>query len=368
MSFSLCFLGLLFYLRASINLNIYKGEMMENNSPSNENGNSTYVTPVPATTETPMQPPLTPTPPMQNNSSKRSLKKLIPAVLAVIVLVAVALYGLLVFLPAQQLKNFANNFVSTATEGDYEKSFEMTDSEEDQKDSVIGLIESLDTQLDSSDYKIRKIEKDNEKSQVTYELVDDKDKWFRIEIEKIDGKFKVVGIFLGIGDVDEDVEAEEESTNSSGDTAVKTPTTCLPAASLQKFWRYTSGWQFYFKADSNDLEFSDSSAVQSIDEMKTFYDDNKQYQFAFVIDVSLYQATGSDADVELAKDRAGIVAYNLNLAGVPYEFMRLGKATSGGNANNPEYATGSRYANVTINSSCDSLSETPDFTEENVGR
>ena len=169
-----------------------------------------------------------------------------------------------------------------------------------------------------------------------------------------------------LGDVA--VSDDSDSTGSSAKVATPAPDACLPAAALDKFWRYTSGWQFYFQADSNELENGEYSAVSNIEEMKTFYDDNNQYNFAFVIDVSLYQATGSQADIQLAKDRAGIVAYNMNLGGIPYEFIRFGEATSGGDPNTSQYAGGSRNAWVSINSECDSLSAPQDFTADNVGR
>lgn len=287
--------------------------------------------------------------------------------LAVALLIGAGIYAMLVLFPKQQVNNAATAFIETSVDGDYEDVIDLANTENEQEETAVKqFAEDIDDGVGSDEYKIRSTEIDGDKATVIFEVNEDKDKTIRLELKKVEGKWLVEGVYYSL----DEVESSSESNNSTpAETPVASaPQACLPAASLEKFWRYKSGWQFYFAADSNDLEFGTSTAVQNVKEMKEFYNDNKQYNFTFVIDVSLYQATGSASDIELAKSRGGIVAYNMYLAGIPYENIRFGEAISAGNPDTPQYATGSRNATVEINSSCDAQSAPQDYNSENAGR
>ncbi|HMT55436.1 MAG TPA: hypothetical protein PKD20_01015 [Candidatus Saccharibacteria bacterium] len=292
-------------------------------------------------------------------------------VLIGVVLLAVIGAGYYFFIvagPKQKVNKAANEYVKQSVAGEYDDALKLTTADDDEEDAVKKFSEGIDDGVGKDDYKISSTSIDGDSATVKFIVDDDEDKTIKLDLERKDGEWLISGVVYSLGDV----KNEEESSSSSDTetTTVETPAanSCLPAAALDKFWRYTSGWQFYFQADSNELEYSESVAVDSIKQMKTFYDDNKQYNFAFVIDVTLYLANGSASDVQLAKDRAGVVAYNMNLGGIPYEYIRFGEATSAGIAEAPENATGSRAAWVSINSSCDALSQPQDFTADNVGR
>lgn len=288
-----------------------------------------------------------------------------------LVLVAIggaAFYFFVVAGPKAKVNSVAKEYVELSVSGDYEDALELTSADKDEEEAVQKFSEGIDDGVGEDDYKIVSTEVDGDEATVKFEVDGDEDKTIKIDLEKNEGKWLVSGVVYNLGDVAAGDDAESPDTSDSTAVATPAPEACLPAAALDKFWRYTSGWQFYFQADSNELANGEYSAVSNIEEMKTFYDDNNQYNFAFVIDVSLYQATGSQADIQLAKDRAGIVAYNMNLGGIPYEFIRFGEATSGGDPNTSQYAGGSRNAGVSINSECNALSAPQDFTADNVGR
>lgn len=289
--------------------------------------------------------------------SQSKLPLIIAAVVAGLLVAGALVWFLLVFQPAQQIKSAANSFVKTAVAGDHEDALELTDVDDGEEEAALGLIESLDDQLGDSSYKIDKIESNGDAKRVKYVVDGDDDKRFVVSVQKVDGKWKVVEIILNIG---ASTESKSDTESDVAQAPATTPTACLPAAALDKFWRYKSGWQFYFKADTNELQdygngqlVAGSVASTSVTEMLEFYNDNKQYQFVFKIDVGLYQST----DQTLAQKRAGVVAYNMNLRGIPYEYMRLGEIISGGDPSRPDLAGGSRNATVEINSECDALNQ-----------
>lgn len=288
-----------------------------------------------------------------------------------LVLVAIggaAFYFFVVAGPKAKVNSIAKEYVEFSIAGDYEDALGLTSADKDEEEAVQKFSEGIDDGVGSDDYKIVSTEIDGDEATVKFEVDGDEDRTIKLDLEKKDGKWLVSGVVYNLGDVATSEDSDPSDKSDSAAVATPAPEACLPAAALDKFWKYTSGWQFYFQADRNELETGEYAAVDNIKQMKQFYDDNNQYNFAFVIDVSLYQATGSQADIQLAKDRAGIVAYNMNLGGIPYEFIRYGEAKSGGDPNTSQYAGGSRNAWVTINSSCDSLSKPQDFTSDNVGR
>lgn len=281
----------------------------------------------------------------------------------VVLLVAATMYFMTVLRPRQEVNNAASKFVETSVDGDYEDAVDLTDADKEDASEVEAFALGIDEGVGSDDYKVVKTTIDGDDAKVKFEVDEDDDRTISIELEKKKGDWLVTGVVYKLGDSE---KAADPAPTESVAIAAPAASACLPAAALEKHWRYKSEWQFYFKADSNVLEHGETVAVSNIKQMKTFYDENKQYNFAFVIDVSLYQSTGSQADQQIATDRAGVVAYNMNLLGIPFDYIRFGEAISGGNPDTPEYATGSRNAVVAINSSCDALSTPADFNSKNT--
>lgn len=250
--------------------------------------------------------------------------------------------------PGMQVTSTANSFVSATAKGDYDQALKLADSEEDEAGART-LVERLDSQLGEKKYELDSVTTKGSTQRVKYVLSEDKDKSFIIGLDKVDGSWKVVEIVISLGESTAAVDTPKGTSEASR---------CLPQASIDKFWRYKSGWEFYFEADSNQVVY-ENVAAEYIVNMKEFYADNTQYDFTFVIDVSLYQADGTNASAqELALLRASIVAYNMNLKGIPYDVIRFGKVIyNNGDATTPQYAAGYRSSYVTINKACDARSQ-----------
>ena len=299
------------------------------------------------------------------------------AVEIVLVILALVLLGAGVFYflemgPKQKVNSVANDYVKQSVDGNYDAALKLTDSDKSQEAAAKKFSTDIDEQVGSSNYKVNSTEINGDKATVKLIVDNDTKKTIRLELSKVRGEWLITGVFYSIKTPATSDKAADSATPAPAPiaaAAAQSPQACLPAGALQKFWRYTAGWQFYFKPDTDNLAFGDAAAIQSVVEMQKFYDDNSKYSFSYVIDVSLYQASGTASDVALAKKRAGVVAYNMNARGIPYARIRFGKATSGGDPNTPQYAAGSRNAVVSINASCDALTATPqDYTADNAGR
>ena len=334
---------------------------LQPNQPVTTSPTDPAPSPAPAPAPEPAPAPISPIQASGSGSpdkNKRTILFIIAGIAAALLIAALA-YFLLVIQPNNRIKGAANEFVKTSIAGDTDDATELTDSEDSEKQGVQGLIKSLDSQVGSDDYKIDKFSKDGETAKVTYVVDGNKEKTFTLGLTKKDGKWLINNIVLNIGAS----KAEDTEAETSPQTAATAPTQCLPYAAIEKFWRYKMGWQFYFEPDTNEVLYS-GAALTSIDEMKVFSDNNKQYNYTFVLDVSLYQGTGSASDKQLAYDRANVTAYNMHLKGIPYENMRYGTVNySGGSASNEKAGTVSRYVNVSINSECNAMS-TPQNLEK----
>lgn len=300
-------------------------------------------------------------------------------ILAAAILVGISVYWLLVLYPKQQVDKSAKDFVSAAVAGEYDKTVRLANIESEGDSTAIKeFAKGIDDGVGNNAYEVDRLEIQGDKATVVFIVNDDSSKTIRLELKKVDGEWLIEGVVYNLGGSSSDsaqsktAETAASAVPDSVNSGASPVSACLPAASIEKFWRYKYGWEFYFEADTSDINdwgTGDSehlSSVNSINEMVTFYNDNKQYAFSFVIDVSLYQATGSESDKALALDRANAVAYNMYIRGIPYERMRLGQATSA--SSSAEYAEGYRRANVTINSSCDALSTPTEFSSSSVGR
>lgn len=309
---------------------------------------------------------------MNTHTNRSSGSAIVYILLAIVVLamVGIAAYWVFVLSPKQQVKASATGFVDTSVKGDYEKVVDYANTEStDDELAIKAFAKGIDEGVGGDDYSIQKHEVRGNTATVVFIVNDDSDKTIRLELKKVNGKWGIEGVVYKFG---ETTKSDASSTNKTTSESTQAQTICLPADSLEKFWRYTSGWEFYFDADQASLnnwgvgDNAQPNAVNSVKEMAVFYNNNKQYQFSFVIDISLYEANDSQASRQLALDRAKVVAYNMHLQGIPYERIRLGRATSE-SASSSEYAAGHRRANVSIDSSCDALSSPPDFTKSSVG-
>ncbi|MDQ5886254.1 MAG: hypothetical protein QG628_651 [Patescibacteria group bacterium] len=258
--------------------------------------------------------------------------------------------------------------MSSSVAGDYEVALGFTDSEPDQEESVKGLSEGVDSGIDKDEkYKIKTTEIDGNSATVKI-IVDDNDsRYVNLGLEKKEGDWLIISIVYNLTGDNSENSTENISDNEKIATMdVKdTPKQCLPSASVEKQWYYSSGWSFYFQPDSSSLSYPDAAPV-SINQMKEFYEDNSQYEFYYVIDVSLYLATGSQSDIDLANSRAYEVGDRMVDAGISASRIRLGTASGNGSSGTPQNGEISRYAYVKINSSCDVPTDTEDLP--NLGR
>lgn len=329
---------------------------MDNNQPQNDNNPPTPLSQAPVP-----QPPTPPLPP-KSKGGKGKIVAIIGAIIGALALIGGLLWLFLVFLPDYQVKSAANDFVELVKDGKHEDAIKLTNSDEDDEEGTMRLIESLDSSIGDSSYKITSVDKDDSTKLVKYTADEDDDKRFVIGVKDVDGKRKIVSIII-----DFKGESSSDTPKDDSDQTVATNTpACLPQASVQKNFRFTNGFTFYFEADTNKVRH-EGVAINEILIMKQFYDDNKQYNFTFNIDVSLYQGNAdSKAAQDLALLRASVVAYNMNKRGIPYENIRIGKVIySAGNPKTPQYADGSRTATVIINSECNAQS-TPENIDKNI--
>lgn len=295
-----------------------------------------------------------------NNKPKTGLIiGIIAAVIGALLIIGAILWLVLFYLPEQRVRSAADNFVTLVKDGKHQDALKLTAADDDDEAATLQLIKSLDSSLGDGSYKISTVTNDDSTKLVKYVVDNDDDKRFTVGITDQGGTLKVNNIVIDLGD--------SQKSDSNNKAVSDSPSTaCLPQASLKGNFRYTTGWDFYFEPDTNKV-LHETVAAGSADQMKQFYDDNKQYNFTYDIDVSLYQGSADNkAAQDLALLRASVVAYNMNLRGIPYANMRFGKVNyEAGNASTPENATSSRAAWVNINSDCDAQS-TPQNLDQKI--
>lgn len=127
---------------------------------------------------------------------------------------------------------------------------------------------------------------------------------------------------------------------------------CLPDSVLSSNWRYESGWEVYFKADSVATEYPASEDV-SYKEIAKFYNENKNTEFKFVVDSSVYQGNSTQAAKTLADQRAAYVKSKLVAEGINTEYISDGQRTvTNENQASSSNATLNRIVHISIDNSC----------------
>ncbi len=273
----------------------------------------------PVSTEMPMAAP-------SGNGNTGKIFAIVAAIIGVIILVAALVWFFIAYWPQAQAKSAANKFVVVTVDGDYDEAFELTNSDADQKQAVVGLIESLDSQLGDSGYKISKFEKVDDTYKITYRLVEDNEKWFRIELNS---DLEVSGIYLGIGGT-QAIEDTQESIE--GDSSAQTSATvgqCITESDIEAGFKDQAYFisesannplylqdNFFFNPDSTSYQYEDQmkDAIARYGEFAQVAQ-GKSYSIIIIGDVN--QDVTDSSGIELANQRSAKAKSDLIAAGVP---------------------------------------------------